>query len=157
LHAWTMAVNEPASTLYVARVASSDLLVLDELSGRFTSVPTGAFPCAVAVNPVSNRAYVANYGDDSITIVDGAKRATIATVNVGRRPQSVAVDPKSGYVYVANSHSDDVSVIGATGNTVLKTPHVGKNPYALVIDPDRGHLYAATLGEPALAIIDLPR
>ena len=85
--------------------------MVDEVSGNVTTVPTGAIPCAVAVNPVTNMAYVANHGDDTVTVIDGARRAVIATVRVGLRPQVVAVDSKRNRVYIANTHSDDITVI----------------------------------------------
>src|SRR5438477_4786612 len=83
MHPWAMAVNEATSTLYVTRVGNGQLLELDEKSGVTTTIPTGAFPCAVAVNPVTNRVYVVNHGDDTVTVIDGARREAIATVKVG--------------------------------------------------------------------------
>src|SRR6202043_3921528 len=49
IHAWSMAVSEMTGTLYVTRVGSSELAIVDEVSGLVTTVPTGSIPCAVAV------------------------------------------------------------------------------------------------------------
>jgi YVTN family beta-propeller protein len=153
IHAWGMALNETTGTLYVTRVGSSELVMVDEISG-LTTIPTGAFPSAVAVNPVTNVVYVANYGDDTVTVIDGARRTVTATIKVGRRPQALAVDTKKNRVYVANTHSNDIAVIDAARNIVLQTLHVGKNPYALVVDPDSGRLYVESYAEPPLAVVD---
>ena len=153
IHAWGIALNETTGTLYVTRSESSELMV-DEVSGDVTVLPTGAIPCAVDVNPVTNTVYVANHGDDTVTVIDGARRAVIATVKVGLRPQAVAVDPKRNRIYVANTHSDDVTVIDGALNSVLKTLNAGKNPYAIAVDPNSGRLYVASYGEPALTVVD---
>ena len=87
-------------------------------------------------------------------MIDGVRRAVIATVKVGMHPQAVAVDAKRNRVYVANTHSSDITVIDSARNSVLKTLHAGKNPYALAVDPNSGQLYVESYGEPALAVID---
>src|SRR5256885_54844 len=57
IHAWGMALNETTGTVFVTRSGSSELVMLDEVSGHVTTAPTGAIPCAVAINPVTNTAY----------------------------------------------------------------------------------------------------
>jgi len=36
------------------------------------TLPVGAKPAAVAVNPVTNKAYITNSGDSTVTVIDGA-------------------------------------------------------------------------------------
>ncbi|MGB1271293.1 MAG: fructose PTS transporter subunit IIA, partial [Endozoicomonas sp.] len=49
------------------------------------TVATGANPWTAAVNPVTNRVYVANYDDDNVTVIDGATNA-VTTLAAGDRP-----------------------------------------------------------------------
>jgi YVTN family beta-propeller protein len=42
----------------------------------------GARPLGVAVNPETNRIYVANSGDDTVSVIDGATDTVIATVDL---------------------------------------------------------------------------
>ena len=44
------------------------------------TVPVGASPAVVAVDPVLHYAYVGNYYGDSVTVIDGATRSTVATI-----------------------------------------------------------------------------
>ena len=76
----------------------------------------GTYPCAVAVNPVTNKVYVANYGGDSVTVIDGATNST-TTVAVGTMPSAVAVNPVTNKVYVANAGSTIVTVIDGATNS----------------------------------------
>jgi YVTN family beta-propeller protein len=41
-----------------------------------TTVPAGVSPWAVAVNPVTNKVYVANYRSGNVTVIDGATSNT---------------------------------------------------------------------------------
>jgi len=40
------------------------------------TVPAGSEPWAVAVNPVTNKIYVANRNEDNVTVIDGATNDT---------------------------------------------------------------------------------
>ena len=105
----------------LSAIATSFLLMVSWLSGRpavaqmvTTTVSVGTSPGAMAVNPVTNKIYVANYGSGTVTVIDGATNTT-TTVTVGDRPTAVAVNPVTNKIYVANNGSDNVTVIdGAT-------------------------------------------
>jgi len=51
------------------------------------TIPAGAGAGSVAVNPVTNKIYAANYRTNTVTIIDGATDSTV-TITVGRRPTS---------------------------------------------------------------------
>jgi YVTN family beta-propeller protein len=52
-----------------------------------TTVSAGTEPLAVAVNPVTNKIYVANNSSNNVTVIDGATNST-STINAGPRPAS---------------------------------------------------------------------
>ena len=53
------------------------MTVIDGATNATTTVTAGsATPWAVAVNPVTNKIYVANYGSNNVTVIDGATNAT---------------------------------------------------------------------------------
>jgi len=70
-----------------------------------TTVPAGNYPCAVAVNPVTNKIYVTNCNSDDVTVIDGATNDT-TTVPAGNGPNAVAVNPVTNKIYVANYGND---------------------------------------------------
>ena len=81
----------------------------------------GTRPQSVAVNPVTNKIYVANVGGKNVTVIDGATNFT-TTVNAGTQPSSIGVNPVTNKIYVANAISNNVTVIeGASNNTVNVT------------------------------------
>ena len=65
--------------------------------------PGGGTPAGVAVNPTTNRIYVANQWSNNVSVIDGATNTVVATVPVGTCPEDVAVNPSTNRIYVANS------------------------------------------------------
>ena len=92
------------------------------------TVAVGRYPICMAVNPSTNRIYVANEGNDNVSVIDGASNAVVATVPVGSYPLGVAVNPSTNRIYVANYCSGNVSVIDGASNTVVATVPVGSGP-----------------------------
>ena len=81
-----------------------------------TTVVTGSSPVAVAINPVTNKIYVANQGSVNVTVIDGATNST-TTVAAGSNPRAVAINPVTNKIYVANESSNDVTVIDGAPST----------------------------------------
>jgi len=78
--------------------------------------------------------YVANNGSNSVSVIDAAGNAVVATIPVGNVPYGIAVDPSGTRVYVANNGSNSVSVIDAASNAVVATIPVGDGPVGVVVD-----------------------
>jgi DNA-binding beta-propeller fold protein YncE len=76
---------------------------------------------AIAVNPVTNKIYVANIGDvpsvSTVTVIDGSSDVT-AKVPAVAFPDGMAVNPVTNKVYVASwgGGGSDVIVIDGTSN-----------------------------------------
>jgi YVTN family beta-propeller protein len=95
------------------------------------SISVGAQPYGVAVAPDSTQLYVTNAGSDTLSIIDIASDAVIATVPVGLQPHGVSAHPDGRRVYVVNTGSNTVSVVDAVTFSVLNTIPVGSSPVAL--------------------------
>jgi YVTN family beta-propeller protein len=157
MHLWGIALDETAATLYVTRIGNGDVVAIDENSPTLTPIGAGQLPCAVAVNAKTNTVYVANYGDDSVTVIDGAKRVAVTTVPVGSHPLAITVDPQNNLIYVANMHGNSVTIIDGSSNKVVATLPAGSHPYAMALDAASAALFAANLGEPSFTRIDVRR
>jgi YVTN family beta-propeller protein len=96
-----------------------------------------------------------NYGDESVTVIDGTKHAAIASVRVGEHPQAIAVDPSKNLIYVANMHGNSVSVIDGSTNLLVTTLRAGTSPYAIAVDSKNGIVYASDLDRRSLTQIDV--
>ena len=146
---------------------SSGVLTLNTSTANSTgTVNAGLNPVSVTVDPTGQYAYVANYGDGTVSqytidtpssLTPGALAPMSApTVLVGSNPISVTVAPSGShvYVYVANYSS------GASAGTVseysigtggalatIGTVGTGKNPSSVTVDPSGQYAYVANLGD----------
>jgi YVTN family beta-propeller protein len=92
--------------------------VIDGASNTTATVVTGTFPNAIALNPVTNKIYVANRNSNNVTVIDGASN-TATTVAVGTNPQDITLNPVTNKVYVTNFNSGNVTVITPSVDTAL--------------------------------------
>ena len=58
------------------------------------TIPVGALPEAVAVDPAARTAYVTNDQGRSVSVIDLATNRVAHTIAVGNAPTGVAVDPR---------------------------------------------------------------
>jgi YVTN family beta-propeller protein len=126
--------------------------VIDGVNNTTTTVAAAPIPAAVAVNPVTDKIYVANFGSANVTVIDGITEST-TTVAAGANPSAVAVNPVSNKIYVANQSSANVTVIdGITESTT--TVAAGANPSAVAVNPVSNKIYVANQSSNNVTVID---
>jgi YVTN family beta-propeller protein len=106
----------------------------------------------VAVNPVTNKIYVANNGSANVTVINGADNST-ATVAAGTNPAAVAVNPVTNKSYVANLSSNNVTVINGADNSTA-TVAAGTNPQAVAVNPVTNKIYVANGNSANVTVIN---
>ncbi|MBU1672508.1 MAG: YncE family protein [Actinobacteria bacterium] len=136
------------------------LVLINAVSAAFSvplvsTIAVGSEPLGTCLNPNTNRLYVANYGSNSVSIVDCATNAVLKTLgNVGNKykfsnPCAVAVNPTTGLIFVVNNTSYSVTVVnGATDTTIKKIP-LYKDfpcPWAICVNPVTNRIYVANSG-----------
>jgi YVTN family beta-propeller protein len=105
----------------------------------------------LAVNPVTNKVYVANAHSNDVTVIDGSNNST-ASVTVGYGPLALAVNPVTNKVYVANAHSDSVTVIDGNDHSTT-TVAVGYVPVAVAVNPVTNKIYLVNFMRDTLTVI----
>ncbi|WP_186319210.1 IPT/TIG domain-containing protein [Streptomyces sp. SAJ15] len=118
------------------------------------TITVGAGPVSIAFRPDGLRAYVANSGSGTVSVIDTAADTVTATVTVGTGPWGVAVHPDGTRAYVTNSGSGTVSVINTTSNTVTATVTVGTTPRGVALTPDGTRAYVANSDSGTVSVID---
>jgi len=98
------------------------------------------------------RGYVANFGSNSISVIDTSSNTVVSTVPVGSQPNGVAVTPDGTRAYVANG-GGDVWVISTSNNTVLAKVVVGEYPTAVAITPDGTRAYVTRANGNSVSVI----
>jgi YVTN family beta-propeller protein len=141
------------------------------------TVAVGSGPGAVALDPQTHTAYVANYNDRTVSVIDTATcnatdssdcGATLPTVTVGPQPSALVVDPASDTVYVQTSPTGDGSlglvymINGATCDAAVtsgcgqapRTAAVGSGPIWMAENPATRTVYAVNEEDSSLSVID---
>jgi YVTN family beta-propeller protein len=117
------------------------------LASVLLALPAGAW----AVGP---KAYVGNFKDNTVSVIDTAAAAVVATVPVAAGPHGMAVTPDGRTVYVSGDASSEVSVIDTATDRVARTIEVGKTPHGLAMTPDGRRLLVGVYGEDRIAFVD---
>ncbi len=138
--------EQPADYREYAYVTSGDtgtVSVLDLVNMRRDRVlQVGAHPTGATANPRRNEVYVVNTGADgqngSLSVIDTANNATVATIPLHMRPYEIAVAPDGRRGYVANSGSNTISVIDLQTRRELTTVGTGEAPGIARLSAD-GH------------------
>jgi YVTN family beta-propeller protein len=135
------------------RSFSSDVISPPALLGG--SLTQGLLaPAALAVSPDGRKFYVADRGNNKVSVVRASTRTNLNTVTVsGGSPRSVVASPDGKRIYVATA-SIGVLIMDAASATQLDTITVSiddqgrDNPQGLAISPD-GNLLLVSAGSEA--------
>jgi YVTN family beta-propeller protein len=177
-------LNPNTKTLYVTNEFANTVSVIDSAlcnqrqpSGcnqTWKTVNVGFSPFSAASNKTTNTIYVSNFGDGTLSVINGATCNANAdtscsqsqpTTVVGSGPVTLIVDEATNTIYVTNQNDGTVSVVDGThcqGSDVTGCNPgqgwpaftVGLRPQALTINPINHTLYVATTGAHIVSVIN---
>lgn len=91
------------------------------------TIAVGMEPAEVTFSTDGSKAYVANGGDNTVSVIDPVTKAIITTIPVGADPVGAWVG-QDGRMYVDNEEGKTVSVVDVNTNTVVQTITLGFMP-----------------------------
>jgi YVTN family beta-propeller protein len=100
------------------------------------------------------KAYVGNFGDNTVSVIDTGSRTVIATIPVVQGPHGMTMSRDGRTVYVTGDGSSSLNVIDTATDRVVKTIEVGKTPNGIALTPDGKLLLVTVNGEDRLAFLD---
>ena len=114
--------------------------------------------CSQMVQPATTKqaakAYVGNFKDNTVSVIDTDAGKVVATVPVAAGPHGMAITQDGRTVYVSGDGSSSLDVIDTATDKVVKTINVGKAPNGIALTPDNKLLLVTVYGENRLAVID---
>lgn len=100
--------------------------------------------------------FVANFGDDTVSVIDGTLDREVRVIPVGRSPVSLEVRRREPLVAVANSGASSVSLIDPKAMTAEPTSiPVGRGPEAVAFSRDGRWLFATSYYDQTVTVTDL--
>jgi YVTN family beta-propeller protein len=115
---------------------------------------TAALALNSALALAAAKAYIGNFADNTVSVIDTAANRVIATIPVVQGPHGMAISHDSRTVYVAGDRSSSLSIIDTATDRVVKTVEVGKAPNGVALTPDGKLLLVTLYAEDRLAFLD---
>lgn len=106
---------------------------------------------ATAAGP---KAYVGNFKDNTISVIDVNLKRVTATIPVPPGPHGMAITPDNRWVYVASDGTSTVSVIDTATDKLVETIEVGRNPHGVAASADGKYVLVGVYDTDTVAIID---
>lgn len=90
----------------------------------------------VAISPKHRRAFTANIGSGSTTVVDLSANKRITDVSTGKGAEGIAVAPDGSEVWVTNREANTVSIVDPATLKITATLEPGEIPIRVKFTPD---------------------
>lgn len=142
----------------------SDAVLVFDLTQTLTTLtgsiplPSGSIPFGIAISPDGTIAVVANYGSNTVSILDIVHMQILGSaIPVGTNPEQVAITPDGKTALVTNNGSGNVSVIDLTSMIVTHTISGSSlpAPFGIAVTPDGTKALVGDTSQNILSIVDL--
>jgi YVTN family beta-propeller protein len=112
------------------------------------------FLVANTVRAAGTKAYVGNFKDNTISVIDVDLKRVIATIAVPPGPHGIVITPDNRWVYVASDGTSTVSVIDTATDKLVDNIEVGKNPHGVAVTPDGKFVLVGVYDTDSVVFID---
>lgn len=134
---------------------SSTVLDHDCAPTGLGSIEVGPMPRGVAIDEGRGHIFVANYGGNSLSVIDGTTNAVIKTIPDIISPTGLAYDATQDLIWVTAYNVNWVLAIDAATLTTLPPAiPVGRSPWGVAHDPLHNRLYVANNGDDSVTVLD---
>src|SRR5262249_684944 len=130
----------------------------------YAHINVGTRPLGIGVDELKDRIYVANYDNDTASVIDGKNNIKIKDIPVGNGPIGIGVYREAHRVYVANCGNEEL-LWKCNGNTVCvsdtlnnskigKDIPVGRGPVAIGVDSFKHRIYVVNKIDNTVSVIN---
>jgi len=117
-------------------------------------IPVGDTPDDIVWNATSNKVYTPNYGDGTVSVIDGATNQIRATIRVADYASAVCWNSVANKVYCASIDPDWLSVIDGVGDTLIRKVRMRGAPTRMVFNPAMNKLYVVCIDDHMVRVYD---
>jgi YVTN family beta-propeller protein len=140
-----MAVNQVTNRIYVPIFGTGMVTAIDGATNGTNNIMVGGGPFALAVNPATNRVYVAN-GTSSLAVID-SNTNSVTAIPIGFNFFDVAANPITNRIYAFGAQSSgSIAVVdGDTAQVTTVPVPTSAATTVLAIDTVANKIYAGSL------------
>jgi YVTN family beta-propeller protein len=139
----------------VTAEASKALLVVDAEAGQVLSAVPTTQEVSHMVAAAGGRAFVANIGSGTVTVIDLESGRATGQITTGRGAEGIDVTPDGRQVWVTNREADTVSVIDAGSLAVLANLACASFPIRAKVTPDGRHVLVSNAKSGDVAVFSV--
>lgn len=121
-------------------------------TGKARRIETGERPFGITVDAVGERAYTADVGSNTVTVIDIAEGRVIGSVPTGERPYAVGLAQGKGFA--TDQYADTVTAFDLRTLEVTETIDVGEYPEGIMPSFDGKSLIVANWFSNTISILD---
>ncbi len=136
IHSERQSIPPPASLMFVTNTASDNISIIDRFKLRVVDViKSGAAPRGMVYSSLFQQLFIANSGDNSISIIDLASRQNIRTIylDFGDEPSRLALSHDEMNLYVLNYSSNSLIVYELPSFQETDRQSVGFEPLGIAV------------------------
>lgn len=156
---FAMTVNPAGTIAWLATLSgvfAIDVATKETIIDSDYPIVVGTDPRAIVSNLDGSRLYVANNTSNTVSVINTATKAVVATIAGFSAPYGLAISPDGAYVYVTNYSNDTVGIINTADNSLLGTTiAVGTGPIGIATSADGQYVYVANTVGNTVSIIDV--
>lgn len=148
-----LVVNPFTNRIYVVN-DDGTVTFIDGNTNKPSTIQVGNYPWDIAINTVTNKIYVTNYGDGTVSVIDGATNLVTATITVRDGPGALAINTSTNMIYVCNWSENTISVLNGANNTNVTPILVGAAPSYVTVNSVTNKVYVASYTDTTLSVIN---
>ena len=119
------------------------------------AIPVGREPFGVAMNNSTGKVYVANFLDNTVSVISTATGAVIKTIALpAGEPTNVAINEAMNRIYVALHVGGRLAVIRGDTDTLMTTVEVGSGPFDVAVDPAMHRVFVSCRDSRLVQVVD---
>ncbi len=144
--------------LLVTAEGTKELLVVDPKAGKVTqriSTEKNVSHMVVA-SPDGKRAYVANIGSGSVTVIDLGAGKVLKDIATGDGAEGIDITPDGKEIWITNRAADTVSILDAKSLEVAASLKAAAFPIRVKITPDGKRALVSCARSGDVAVFDVP-
>lgn len=140
----------------IASTEGNDSIVEIAADRTVTGIKTNAAGThMIEVSPDGTKAYTANLGAGSISLIDLNTDTLIKTVPAGAGTEGIDLTPDGSELWISNRAANTVIIYDAAMLAQLDSLNVGRFPLRLQISPDGRHAVTSNLQDGSVSVIDV--
>ncbi len=152
-----VAVSHDARRVFVSSTESDEVTIIDRLTVVPTRVATGRRPTGLAVTPDGRELWVANSGENTISVIKGIRRPREIErfPSGGMEPVKISFHAGRNEAWISNRGSRTVTVLDVASAAQVAEISLPGEPHTVTFSNDGHHAYVSSPGGHQVFTIDV--